>query len=154
MKKKCKTSVTTCCVFKIPSQIGLQQKLTSCTWRDTANLLPAQCNQIVRLFFNIWPFATMKTSPIMSQICQSRLSILPNRKWTVKNLPKICKVLPIWWKFAKSGHTARRPVSVLLHLYFSQDTNRFPVLIHCPKIWAKLGLFLFIFVLFSIQWQI
>ena len=31
-------------------------------------------------FFNFWPFATMKISPIMSQICQSRLIILPNKK--------------------------------------------------------------------------
>ena len=52
-----------------------------------------QCDQMARLFFNIWPFATMKTCPIMSQICQSRLSIMPIRKWTVKNLPKIWKVL-------------------------------------------------------------
>ena len=38
-----------------------------------------QCDQMVRLYFNIWTFATMKTSPIMSQICQSRLNILPNK---------------------------------------------------------------------------
>ena len=37
-----------------------------------------QCDQLVSLFFNIWPFATMKISPIISQICQSRLSIMPN----------------------------------------------------------------------------
>ena len=39
-----------------------------------------QCDQMVRLFFNIWPFATMKISPIRSQFCQSRHSILPNKK--------------------------------------------------------------------------
>ena len=39
-----------------------------------------QCDQMVRLFFNIWPFPTMQISPIMSQVCQSRLSILPNKK--------------------------------------------------------------------------
>ena len=32
----------------------------------------------------------------MSQICQSRVSILPNKKWTVKKLPKTCKFLPKW----------------------------------------------------------
>ena len=48
----------------------------------------------------------MKISPIMSQICQSRLIILPNKKYTVKNLPKTCKLLPTWQNFAKSGHTA------------------------------------------------
>ena len=30
--------------------------------------------------FNTWPFATMKISPKMSPICQSSLSILPNKK--------------------------------------------------------------------------
>ena len=54
---------------------------------------PWQWDQMVRLFFNVWPFATLKISPIMSQICQSRLSILPNKKLIVKNLPKICKLL-------------------------------------------------------------
>ena len=47
----------------------------------------------------------MKTSPIMSQICQSRFSILSNKKWTVKNLPKTCTFLPKWRNFDKSGHT-------------------------------------------------
>ena len=49
-----------------------------------------------------------ETSPVMSKVCQSRLSILPNRKWTVKILPKICKVLPNWRNFAQSSHTAWR----------------------------------------------
>ena len=31
-------------------------------------------------FLDIWPFATMKISPIISQICQNRSSILPNKK--------------------------------------------------------------------------
>ena len=39
-----------------------------------------QCDKMVKLFFNIWPFETMKISPIMSQIWQSMLSILPNKK--------------------------------------------------------------------------
>ena len=41
----------------------------------------------------------------MSQICQRRLSIWANKKYTVENLPKTCKLLPKWQKFAKSGHT-------------------------------------------------
>ena len=41
---------------------------------------PAKCDQMVRSFLNIWPFATLKISPTMSQICQSRLNILPNKK--------------------------------------------------------------------------
>ena len=47
----------------------------------------------------------MKISPIMSQICQSRHSILPKQIQTVKNWPKTCKLLPKWRNFAKSGHT-------------------------------------------------
>ena len=39
-----------------------------------------QCDQMVSLFFNIWPFATMKISQIMQQIRQSRLKILPIKK--------------------------------------------------------------------------
>ena len=39
-----------------------------------------QCDQMVRLFFDIWPFGTMKVSPTLSQFFQSSLSILPNMK--------------------------------------------------------------------------
>ena len=47
-----------------------------------SKVLANQCDQMVRLFFNIWPFAAMKISPIMSQICQ------------IKNkLSKICQIL-------------------------------------------------------------
>ena len=41
----------------------------------------------------------------MSQICQSRLNILPKYKLTIKNLTKTCKLLPKWQKNSKSGHT-------------------------------------------------
>ena len=41
----------------------------------------------------------------MYQICQSRLNILPNKKQTVKILPKTCQALSKWRNFAKSGHT-------------------------------------------------
>ena len=64
-----------------------------------------QCDQMVRLFFNIWPLATMKMCQILFQICQSRPIILQNMKKTVEKLPKTCKVLPNWQKVAKSGHT-------------------------------------------------
>ena len=63
-----------------------------------------QCGQMVRLFVNIWSLATMKMRPIMSQICQSKHSILRNKKY-IKNLPKTCEILPKWRNFAKSGHT-------------------------------------------------
>ena len=51
----------------------------------------------------------------MSQICQNRFSILPNKKKTAKNLPKTCKLLPKWRNFAKSGHTVS-PAKWLAHL--------------------------------------
>ena len=56
---------------------------------------------VARLSFNIWPFGTLKISPTVSQICQSTT----NDKYTVKFLPKTCKLLPKWWNFAKFGHT-------------------------------------------------
>ena len=55
-----------------------------------------QCDQMVRLFFNIWSFATKKFSPIMSQIGQSMLSILPN----MKKPSIICQILV---NFCQSG---------------------------------------------------
>ena len=56
----------------------------------------------------------MKISPIMSQVYQSRLSILPKKKYTVKNLLKTCKLLPKGLNFAKSGHTGREQVEISL----------------------------------------
>ena len=89
-----------------------------------------QCDQMVRLFFNFWPFTTMKISPIMSQIYQSNLSILPYKKLTVKNLPK-------WRNFAKSGHTElpflRAFASLLLHPSLSKVSVAFKK----PKVLAR-----------------
>ena len=56
----------------------------------------SQCDQMVRLFFHIWPFEAMKISPIMWHICQSMLSNSPNKKWTVKILPSTCRHFQIW----------------------------------------------------------
>ena len=44
------------------------------------NVSSRQCDQMVWLFFNIWSLVTMNISPKLSQICQSRLNILPNKK--------------------------------------------------------------------------
>ena len=63
-----------------------------------------QCDQMVRLFLITWLFATLQISPIMSQICQSRPSIMSDEKKTDKNLPKTCKLSPKRRNFAKSGH--------------------------------------------------
>ena len=61
--------------------IWIQTSFRSCLlYQHTSSFASYQCDQMVKLFFKSWPFATMKISPIMSQICQSRLSILPNKK--------------------------------------------------------------------------
>ena len=75
---------------------------------DDKNAPLRQCDQMVKLFFDIWPLATMKISQTKFQICQSRPFILPNKKYSVGKLPKTCKVLPNWRNFAKSGHTPLR----------------------------------------------
>ena len=43
-------------------------------------LCSKQCDQMVRLFFKFGHLQSMKISPILSQICLSKLSILPNKK--------------------------------------------------------------------------
>ena len=53
------------------------------------NLPRHQCDQMVRLFFNIWPFAAMKISPIISQMCKSMLIICQIRR----RLSKIWQIL-------------------------------------------------------------
>ena len=63
-----------------------------------------QCDQMVRLFFHIWPFASMKISPVTSQIYQSRLSILPNNNF-VKNLLRLVN-------FCQSGNIPRNLVTL------------------------------------------
>ena len=47
----------------------------------------------------------MKICPIALQICQNKLKILPNTKWTLSKWPKCFNILPKWRNFAKSGHT-------------------------------------------------
>ena len=56
-----------------------------------------QCDQMVRLFFNIWQFATLKISPIMSQICQSGSVFCQIRN----KLSKFAKGLYFFAKVAK-----------------------------------------------------
>ena len=63
-----------------------------------------QCGQMVRLLLNIWPFATMKIGPILSQICLSRFSILPNNEKS-----KICQRLVI---FCQSGEISPNLVTL------------------------------------------
>ena len=64
-----------------------------------------QCDQMVRLVFNICPFATRKFSPIMSQVCSA---FLPMYEINLPNFAKDIYFLPKWRNFAKSGHTDRQ----------------------------------------------
>ena len=57
-------------------------------------MISSQCDKMVKLCFNICPFATMKISPELKKICQSKFTILPNKKYTMKNLSKTNKILP------------------------------------------------------------
>ena len=64
-----------------------------------------KCDQMVRLFFIICPYATMKISQIMSQICQSRFQHFAKLETNSQIFAKYFKLLPKWQNFAKSGHT-------------------------------------------------
>ena len=58
----------------------------------------------------------MKISPIMSQICQSRLSILPNKKKIAKDLltfAKVEKFLQIWSHWLRLINLLFRTVSIV-----------------------------------------
>ena len=69
-----------------------------------------QCYQMVKLCFNIGPFATTKISPIMSQFCQSRFAILTNFK---NKLSKFCQILV---NFCQSGEISPNLVTGDHHL--------------------------------------
>ena len=61
------------------------------------------CDQMVKLFFNIWLFATTKTNPVMKQICQ------------IRNKPsKNCQRLV---KFCQSGEISPNLVTLLVSLF-------------------------------------
>ena len=57
----------------------------------------AQCDQMARLFINIWQFTIIEIYPIAYNCCQSRIKVLPNTKQTLGKLPKT-------FKFCKSGY--------------------------------------------------
>ena len=70
----------------------LLQQFESLNVTGADDVALTQCD-LVRLFFNIWPFGTFKISTIMSLICPSTLSILPTKKLTGKNLPNLVTLL-------------------------------------------------------------
>ena len=101
-----------------------------------------QCYQMVRLFFNIWPFATMYISPKTSHICKSRLSILPKKKLAVKNSPKTCKLLPKCRNFPKSGHTGLSASKCLIFFiiaFFYASPQLLQLLPTAQLLWLKPG---------------
>ena len=61
-----------------------------------------QCDQIVRLSFNIWPFAMMKISPIMKQIRQSDSTFCQIRNKLSKNFKRHVKFCQIWSHWVQS----------------------------------------------------
>ena len=67
------------------------------------------CDQMARLFFNIWPFTTVNICPIpilkIAKVGLKCCQILTNRK----NCSKILlNFLPKWRNFTKYGHTGAR----------------------------------------------
>ena len=65
----------------------------------------SQCDQMARLFFQFLAVYCNESLPHWQNVCQSRLTIWPNTKWTLQRLPNGFKILAKWWNFAKSGHT-------------------------------------------------
>ena len=51
-----------------------------------------KCDQMVKLFFDIWPLANMKISQIMFQICPSMSPFCQIRNQMLNNCQKTCKV--------------------------------------------------------------
>ena len=89
---------------------------------SAASSAQEQCDQMVRLFFKIWPLATIKISPIMYQIFQSRLK----RLCQIQNkLSEICQRIV---KFCQSGEISPNLVTLV------ESLMREPVFImHCSS---------------------
>ena len=75
----------------------------------THSLIPGdlnQCDQLARLFFNIWPFTTIKIcNKNVSKFTKagSKFSQIQNRPYN--ELPKSFKISPKSQNFVKFGHT-------------------------------------------------
>ena len=65
----------------------------------------SQCDQIARLFFNIWPLTPMKICPKAIKFAEAGSIISPVRNEGFKKWPKTFKFWPKWRIFDKSGHT-------------------------------------------------
>ena len=64
-----------------------------------------QCDQMVRLLIQYWAIYNNEHLVQYHKNGQSRFTILPNMKETLKKLPKILKCSPKLQNFAKSGHS-------------------------------------------------
>ena len=69
----------------------------------------------------------MKICPIALQICQNKLKILPNTKWTLSKWPKCFNIVPKWRNCAKSCHTGIGLRSVLLLWMAIKEIKTFKV---------------------------
>ena len=77
---------------------------------------------MARLFFGLWPIATMKIRPISFKFCNNEnspniIQILqkfvlnfPEYKINPQKWPKNFKTLPLWQNFVKSGRNVFNPL--------------------------------------------
>ena len=77
-------------------------------------LATLQCDQMARLFFNIWPFTLMQTCPMAYKICQSGSKMFLNSTLTLKNCPIFTQIFHLiyflsfthWWPFHLCTHSS------------------------------------------------
>ena len=65
----------------------------------------SQCDEMARLFVNIWSRTPMKNCEIASKICQSTFKLMPIAKWRFRIDSKVLQTAAKRQIFAKSGHT-------------------------------------------------
>ena len=89
----------------------------------------SQCDQMDRLFFNIWTFTSMKTCPIAFKICQSRFQNFPKQEIIPQKITQDFVDFPKWQNFTKSGHTEgsqSRPLfSLFLYCFIARSAKKF-----------------------------
>ena len=106
---------------------------------------------MVILFFNLWPFTSLKICPVSH--CQSRCTSLPNQMFNI-NYPKPVKILKKRQIFAKSGHTSQAATISI----GQNKMDRFDVLNSVPRFGEISPLWHFFHLVFenilSLLWQI
>ena len=117
-----------------------------------AAMCSAHCDQMAKLFFNVWPYTTMKISPKVFKICQRRFKFCqilnaPPKKVQMffLNLAKVAKFCQVWshwlrriqwlgeanWSsyLSSSSHLISLSLSLSLSVYPSRYTFIFPYLL-------------------------